>query len=241
MKIRRFEGRVAVVTGGAHGIGKAIAEAFAAEGAVVHVIDVTPGDWFVGDISDPRVLERFAAQVIRQSGHVDCLINNAPPPMAGIDDCDWEGFQKALAIGVSAPFYLTKLLMSHFAPGASIINLSSSRDRMSQPQTESYTAAKGGIAALTHALAVSLAGRARVNSISPGWIDITGSDITGADARQQPVERVGKPEDIAALALFLCSDAAGFITGENICADGGMTRLMIYHGEHGWSYDGEGM
>jgi len=241
MKMRRFEGRVAVVTGGAHGIGKAIAEAFAAEGAVVHVIDVTPGDWFVGDISDPRVLERFAAQVIRQSGHVDCLINNAPPPMAGIDDCDWEGFQKALAIGVSAPFYLTKLLMSHFAPGASIINLSSSRDRMSQPQTESYTAAKGGIAALTHALAVSLAGRARVNSISPGWIDITGSDITGADARQQPVERVGKPEDIAALALFLCSDAAGFITGENICADGGMTRLMIYHGEHGWSYDGEGM
>jgi len=172
---------------------------------------------------------------------VDCLINNAPPPMAGIDDCDWEGFQKALSIGVSAPFYLTKLLMSHFAPGASIINLSSSRDRMSQPQTESYTAAKGGIAALTHALAVSLAGRARVNSISPGWIDITGSDITGADARQQPVERVGKPEDIAALALFLCSDAAGFITGENICADGGMTRLMIYHGEHGWSYDGEGM
>jgi len=241
MKMRRFEGRVAVVTGGAHGIGKAIAEAFAAEGAVVHVIDVTPGDWFVGDISDPRVLERFAAQVIRQSGHVDCLINNAPPPMAGIDDCDWEGFQKALAIGVSAPFYLTKLLMSHFAPGASIINLSSSRDRMSQPQTESYTAAKGGIAALTHALAVSLAGRARVNSISPGWIDITGSDITGADARQQPVGRVGKPEDIAALALFLCSDAAGFITGENICADGGMTRLMIYHGEHGWSYDGEGM
>jgi len=241
MKMRRFEGRVAVVTGGAHGIGKAIAEAFAAEGAVVHVIDVTPGDWFVGDISDPRVLERFAVQVIRQSGHVDCLINNAPPPMAGIDDCDWEGFQKALSIGVSAPFYLTKLLMSHFAPGASIINLSSSRDRMSQPQTESYTAAKGGIAALTHALAVSLAGRARVNSISPGWIDITGSDITGADARQQPVERVGKPEDIAALALFLCSDAAGFITGENICADGGMTRLMIYHGEHGWSYDGEGM
>jgi len=156
--------------------------------------------------------------------------------MTGIDDCDWEGFQRALTIGVTAPFYLTKLFVPHFAPGASVINLSSSRDRMSQPQTESYTAAKGGIAALTHALAISLAGKARVNSISPGWIDTIGSDITGADARQQPVGRVGKPEDIAALALFLCSDSAGFITGENICADGGMTKLMIYHGEHGWVY-----
>ncbi|MBE5775396.1 MAG: SDR family oxidoreductase, partial [Clostridiales bacterium] len=161
METRRFEGKVAVITGGAHGIGKAIADAFEAEGAVVHTIDITPGDWFVGDISDPRVLEQFAEQVMRRSGHVDCLVNNTPPPMTGIDDCDWDGFQKAMAIGVAAPFYLTKLFMPHFAPGASVINLSSSRDRMSQPQTESYTAAKGGIAALTHALAVSLAGRAR--------------------------------------------------------------------------------
>ncbi len=240
MEMRRFEGKVAVITGGAHGIGKAIAEAFKGEGAAVHIIDITPGDWFVGDISDPKVLERFAASVIDTSGRVDCLVNNAPPPMAGIDKCDWNAFQRALAIGVTAPFYLTKLLMPYFAPGASVINLSSSRDRMSQPWTESYTAAKGGIAALTHALAVSLAGKARVNSISPGWIDTTGSDIVGTDAAQQPVGRVGRPEDIAALALFLCSDAAGFITGENICVDGGMTKLMIYHGEHGWTYGDEG-
>ena len=159
--------------------------------------------------------------------------------MRGIDSCTWEEFSHALAVGVTAPFYLTKLLMPYFAPGASVINISSSRDRMSQPQTESYTAAKGGISALTHAMAVSLAGKARVNSISPGWIDTTGSDITGPDAVQQPVGRVGKPEDIAEMVLFLCSEKAGFITGENICIDGGMTRLMIYHGEHGWEFSGK--
>ena len=235
-----FENKVAVVTGGAQGIGRAIAKAFLREGAAVHVIDLRPGDWFVGDVGDRETLERFAAHVIRESGHVDVLVNNALPLMKGIDDCTWEDFSRALAVGVTAPFYLTKLLAPRFAAGASVINIASSRDRMSQPQTESYTAAKGGVAALTHALAVSLAGKARVNSISPGWIDTADSDISGADAAQQPVGRVGRPEDIAELALFLCSDRAGFITGENICVDGGMTRLMIYHGDHGWRYDGEG-
>ena len=232
-----FENKVAVITGGAHGIGKAIADAFAREGAAVYVIDKTPGDWFVGDVSDKETLERFAADVIEKSGRVDYLINNALPLMKGIDECTWEDFSYALAVGVTAPFYLTKLFAPHFAEGAAVINISSSRGRMSQPQTESYTAAKGGIAALTHAMAVSLAGKARVNSISPGWIDTTGSEITGADALQQPVGRVGKPQDIAEMALFLCSGKAGFITGENICIDGGMTRLMIYHGDHSWRYE----
>ena len=231
-----FAGKTAVVTGGARGIGAAIARAFRDAGATVHIIDIAPGDWFVGDVADKGALERFAAQVIGESGRVDVLVNNALPRMAGIDACSYEEFQYALSVGVTAPFYLTKLLAPHFAPGASVVNIASSRDRMSQPQTESYTAAKGGIAALTHALAVSLAGQARVNSISPGWIDTTGADIAGADALQQPAGRVGRPEDIAELALFLCSDRAGFITGENICVDGGMTRLMVYHGEHGWRY-----
>ena len=231
-----FEGKIAVVTGGAHGIGKAISDAFARNGATTHIIDIRPGDWFVGDVSRKETLERFAEHVIRQSGHVDYLVNNTPPLMKGIDECSWEDFSSALAVGVTAPFYLTKLLTPYFAPGAAVINISSSRDRMSQPQTESYSAAKGGIAALTHAMAISLAGKARVNSISPGWIDTTDSAIGGADALQQPVGRVGKPEDIAEMALFLCSDRAGFITGENICVDGGMTRLMVYHGEHGWEY-----
>lgn len=232
----RFENKVAVVTGGAHGIGKAIAEAFRDEGATVYIIDIQPGDWFVGDVGDKETLEKFSKYVIERSGCVDYLINNALPIMKGIDACSYEEFQYALSVGVTAPFYLTKLLAPHFAPGASVINISSSRDRMSQPQTESYSAAKGGISALTHAMAISLSGKARVNSISPGWIDTTDSTINGPDALQQPVGRVGKPEDIASLALFLCSEQAGFITGENICIDGGMTKLMIYHGEHGWSF-----
>ena len=234
--MKTFNQKVAVITGGAQGIGKAIADAFSREGAVVHVIDKQPGDWFVGDVSEKETLERFADSVIEASGHIDYLINNAMPQMKGINECSWEDFSYALAVGVTAPFYLTKLFIPCFASGASVINIASSRDRMSQAQTESYTAAKGGISALTHAMAVSLAGKARVNSISPGWIDTMDSDITGPNALQQPVGRVGKPEDIAEMVLYLCSDKAGFITGENICIDGGMTRLMIYHGEHGWEY-----
>ena len=233
-----FKNKVAVITGGARGIGKVIAEEFKKSGAKVCVIDKTEGDYFVGDISDKQVLETFAKQVITEHGKVDYLINNAIPMTKGIEECTYEEFQYALNVGVTAPFYLAKLFVPYFNEGASIINLSSSRDRMSMPQTESYTAAKGGIAALTHALAVSLAGKVRVNSISPGWIETDGVLYEGPDATQQLVGRVGNPMDIANMALFLCSDKAGFITGENICIDGGMTKQMIYHGEHGWNYEG---
>ena len=232
-----FENKVVVITGGARGIGKAICEHFEKEGAKVCLIDILENDFFVGDISDKANLEAFAKKVIEKYGRVDVLVNNALPIMRGIDTCSFEEFQYALSVGVTAPFYLAKLFMDHFAEGASIINISSSRDRMSQPQTESYTAAKGGISALSHALAVSLAGKVRVNSISPGWIDTAYTVYEGPDAVQQPAGRVGNPDDIAALALFLASDRAGFITGENICVDGGMTRLMIYHGDHGWKLD----
>lgn len=265
-----FKDKVAVVTGGAQGIGRCIAEEFLKAGAQVCVIDKQEGDHFVGDIADKQTLEQFTQEVIAKHGHVDYLINNALPLMKGIDACSYEEFQYAMSVGVTAPFYLAKLFAPHFADGAAIVNISSSRDRMSQPQTESYTAAKGGISALTHALAISLAGRVRVNSISPGWIDtaytvyegdrVSESRVMLASARpmvackartlpsgrrldrrsspdavQQPVGRVGNPLDIANMVLFLCSDKAGFITGENICIDGGMTHQMIYHGDHGWT------
>ena len=230
-----FQNKVVVVTGGANGIGRCIAEEFTKAGATVCVIDKAPGDHYVGDISRQDVLEAFAAEVIAKHGHIDVLVNNALPITRGIGICTYEEFQYALAVGVTAPFYLSKLFAPHFAPGGSILNISSSRDRMSQPQSESYTAAKGGIAALTHALAVSLSGKVRVNSISPGWIDTAYTVYEGPDAYQQPAGRVGNPMDIANMALFLCSDKAGFITGENVCIDGGQTKLMIYHGDHGWT------
>ncbi|MBR1726205.1 MAG: SDR family oxidoreductase [Muribaculaceae bacterium] len=232
-----FKDKIVIVTGGAQGIGRCIAEEFQKAGATVCVIDKQPGNHYVGDIADKRTLERFANEVIGQYSHMDYLINNALPLMKGIDECSYEEFQYALSVGVTAPFYLAKLFAPHFAEGAAIVNISSSRDRMSQPQTESYTAAKGGIAALTHALAVSLAGKVRVNSISPGWIDTNYKVYEGPDAIQQPAGRVGNPLDIANMVLYLCSDKAGFITGENICIDGGMTRQMIYHGDNGWTLE----
>ena len=231
-----FQDKIAVITGGAGGIGRCIRGEFEKAGAKVCVIDIADNPYFVGDIGEEATVRRFAEKVIADHGHVDYLINNAPPLFKGIDQCTYEEFNYALRVGVSAAFLLTQLFLPHFAPGASIVNISSSRDRMSQPFSESYTAAKGGIAALTHALAVSLSGKVWVNSISPGWIDTGYTVYHGSDALQQPAGRVGNPLDIANMVLYLCSDKAGFITGENICIDGGMTRQMIYHNDWGWTY-----
>ena len=232
-----FQDKVVVVTGGARGIGRCIREQFERAGARVAVIDLLENDYFVGDLADRATLEAFAGKVISEFGRVDALVNNAAPKMCGLSSCSYEDFEYALRVGVTAPFYLSRLFAPYFSQGASIVNISSTRDRMSQAETESYTAAKGGISALTHAMAVTLSGRVRVNAISPGWIDNACTVYEGPDAVQQPAGRVGNPMDVADMVLYLCSDHAGFITGENVCIDGGMTRQMIYHGDHGWTLD----
>ena len=256
----------AVITGGANGIGRCIAEAFLRKGAAVTVIDVdkSAGDtlqeahanlrFFHGNIAEKETLERFVDSLSHPSVHlpsanapyraadifplpVDFLINNACIGRRGIlSCCSYEDFEYVQRVGVTAPYYLTSLLLQRnlLAPNASIVNISSTRANQSQPDTEAYSATKGGISALTHALAVSLAGKARVNAINPGWIDTTDSTFTGADKTQHPAGRVGTPSDIAEMVLFLCSEKAGFITGESITIDGGMSRLMVYHGDHGW-------
>lgn len=234
-----FKNKIAVITGGAQGIGRCIADEFRKQGASVCIIDRQPNEYFVGDISSEQVLRDFAGKVIAEYGRIDYLINNAIPLSKGLNTCTYDEFNYALRVGVTAPFFLTKLFMPYFGKGAAIVNISSSRDRMSQPDTESYTAAKGGIATLTHAMAVTLAGKVRVNSISPGWIDTSYREYSGPDAFQHPAGRVGNPMDIANMVLFLCSDKAGFITGENVCIDGGMTRQMIYHDDYGWELKGE--
>ncbi len=237
MSSNYFLNKVVVVTGGAHGIGKEIVESFKKEGALVATIDINDNYYFKGDLSKKEILEEFANKVINEFKRVDFIINNAAPLSKGLSTCNYDEFEYALKVGVTAPFYLTKLLMNYLTLNACIINISSTRDRMSQQETESYSAAKGGIYALTHAMAVTLAGKARVNSISPGWIDTTNSNFTGPDATQHLVKRVGKPCDIANMVLFLCSDKASFITGENITIDGGMSRLMIYHNDNKWKFE----
>ena len=228
--------KIAVVTGGAQGIGKAICEAFREQGITVCTIDLQDNGYFVGDIADEQVLRRFAAKVIADHGAIDYLINNACLSRGGLNTCSYDDFNYVLRIGVTAPFYLTQLFQNHFNLGASIVNISSTRHLMSQADTESYTAAKGGITALTHAMAVTLAGKARVNAISPGWIDTTGTTFSGSDAGQHPAGRVGNPADIVNAVLFLCDPKNSFITGENITIDGGMTKLMVYHNDFGWRY-----
>lgn len=229
--------KVAVVTGGASGIGKAICDEFKAQNITVCTIDVLPNDYFVGDIADEKILTQFAQKVIDEHKKIDYLINNACLMKGGLATASYEDFLYVLKVGAVAPFMLTKLFMNHLQDNASIVNISSSRHLMSQADTESYTAAKGAISSLTHAMAVTLRGKARVNSISPGWIDTTNSEFSSADKLQHLVNRVGVPKDIVNAVMFLCSEKSSFITGQDIVVDGGMTKQMIYHDDYDWYYN----
>lgn len=241
-----FSDRVIAITGGANGIGAEIASEFKAAGGSVCIIDRSRGEGlryadlsYEGDIACEAALEAFVSKVVERFGRVDVLINNACLSKRGIlSGCTGEDFLYVQRVGVLAPYLLTGLLLEHFSEGAAIVNLCSTRAFMSQADTESYSAAKGGILALTHALAASLGGRVRVNAISPGWIDTGGYELSGADHAQHLAGRVGITRDIARMALYLCSEDAAFITGENIVIDGGMTKRMVYHGDEGWEYTG---
>jgi len=247
----KFESKNVVVTGGANGIGKRIAEQFLAQGANVAVIDKDgdAGEAFAsahagrvffsrGDVSEEETVARFVAEVAARFGEVHALVNNAGLGRGGIlSGCSAEDFLYVYRTCVLAPYLLTRGLMEFFAKGAAVVNIASTRALMSQPDTESYTAAKGGVVALTHALAASLAGRVRVNCVSPGWI--TSAELPDVEHQQHPAGRVGKPEDIAAMVLYLCGEEAGFITGQNFVVDGGMTKLMIYNGDNGWKLETE--
>lgn len=231
-----FKDKVVVITGGAQGIGEALSKEFTKLGAHVCIIDQQSNHYFQGDLADGQVIQQFAAKVIEDYGGLDLLINNAAPLFKGLTECSYEEFNLALSVGVTAPFMLTKLFADYFKPGASIINISSTRDRMSQAHSESYSAAKGGISALTRSLAVTLAGKVRVNSISPGWIDTTNTKASTSDDLQHLVHRIGQVEDVVHAVKFLASPEAGFITGEDLTLDGGMSKLMIYHDDAGWTY-----
>ena len=250
-----FKSKFAIVTGGANGIGRCITETFLREGIYVIIIDtdkesgellqeLNPNLKFIhGDIGVKITLEKFVESL---ENPVDFLINNACISRKGIlTNCTWEDFEYVQKVGIIAPYYLTSLLFNRnlLSQGGSVINISSTRAYQSQKDTESYSAVKGGLIALTHAMAISLAGYARVNSISPGWIDtyfyqknIAYVSRSKEEFLQHPTGRIGLPEDIAEMALFLCSNKAGFITGENITIDGGMTKLMIYNEENGWEF-----
>ena len=183
------------------------------------------------------MLEDFTRQVIEKYGNIDYLVNNAGMAKGGLLTCDYENFLYLQKLGLVAPFMLTKLLMNNFNENASIVNISSTRAFQSQEDWESYASIKGGIVSLTHSMAVTLKGKVRVNCISPGWIDTKNLTFSQSDISQHLTNSVGKPEDVSNLVLFLCSQKAKFITGENIKIDGGMSKLMIYHDDYGWEYN----
>ena len=248
-----FSGKHALITGGANGIGRCVAAHFLAAGAFVTIVDIdlAAGDtlakqhpniqFFHADVAEQKQLETLVKTITQP---VDVLVNNACISRDGLlSGCSYADFLYVQQVGLVAPYYLTKLLLGEhlLSKGASIINIASTRAQQSQADTESYTAAKGGILALTHAMAVTLAENARVNAISPGWIDTTNHQHleksvqhSTADKKQHPAGRIGKPEDIAEMVLFLSSEKAGFITGENITISGGMDKVMVYHDDGGW-------
>lgn len=234
-----YSQKAALVTGGARGIGKAVAELLLERGYRVAVCDVKPsGDLesglaFIGcDVSREPSVRACIGQVVRRFGRLDALVNNAGiaspqnGPVAKLALAEWN---RRICTNLTSVFLTAKHAAPHLrrARGA-MVNIASTRALQSEPDTEAYAAAKGGMVALTHALAVSLGPDVRVNCVSPGWIDTGKSKLRRVDHDQHPAGRVGRVQDVAEMVWFLLSERAGFTTGANFVVDGGMTRKMVY-------------
>lgn len=253
---KEYQNSVVVVTGGAQGIGYAISKAYLDEGAYVCILDIDEealtelkdidfksyGDrvmYIECDLEKEEDIKRSCEEIIQRFKNIDILINNAGiGSTKSIFERDTAEWDRVINVNLRAPYLMTKYLAQHIKEGGCIINIASTRAFMSEPNTEPYSASKGGLVALTHSLAVSLAPyKIRVNCISPGWIETsnykkrskrTVPQLREIDHNQHPARRVGVPEDIAYACLFLSSKKAGFIIGTNLTVDGGMTIKMIY-------------
>lgn len=255
-----FTNKTYVITGGASGIGRCIATELYRLGANIIIFDKNIEKkqelerkfsenfrflYVIVDLENKTEIDFALEKVQKFQKQIHGIIHNAADSKGGIKSATYEDFLNVQKINVVAPFYITKLLLPILTEKASIIHIASTRAFMSQMDTESYSASKGALLSLTHALSISLAGKARVNSISPGWIDTSYCrktenmpHLTKEDHSQHPSKRVGNPFDIARAVLFLLDEENDFLNGENIVIDGGMSKQMIYHNDHGWTFEG---
>jgi NAD(P)-dependent dehydrogenase (short-subunit alcohol dehydrogenase family) len=244
-----FQNQVVVITGGANGIGKGLASAYAEKGAAVVIADVSEekgrqtaaelneqygtGLFVQTDVRKENDIVHLMEAAVHTYGRIDVLINNA-----GVSrwkspyDLTIEEWDDVLNTNLRSVFLGSREAARYMkeSGGGAIINIASTRAAMSEPNSEAYAATKGGILSLTHALAVSLGkDRITVNAISPGWIETNDyEELRSIDHTQHPSQRVGKPEDIAKACLYLSAKGNDFVTGINLVVDGGMTRKMIY-------------
>jgi NAD(P)-dependent dehydrogenase (short-subunit alcohol dehydrogenase family) len=240
---REYSQKAALVTGGAHGSGKASALALAARGYRVVIADrdaqtgrktaaQTELAFVRCDVARESDVRACVRQVLRRCGRLDALVNNAgiaDPASGPLEKLSLREWNRRIGANLTGMFLMAKHAAPHLRrTRGAVVNIASTRALQSEPDTEAYAASKGGVVALTHALALSLGPQVRVNCVSPGWIDTGKSKLARTAHAQHPVGRVGRPEDVAELVAFLLSDAAGFATGQNYLLDGGMTRKMIY-------------
>lgn len=239
-----------IVTGGGHGIGKQICLDFLKVGDLVCFIDINKdmgielaneNDYlyfYHGDVANKEDLKQFVKFAKEKMGRIDVLVNNAGGGLKGIlSDLDYDSFDYVLAVGLKAPYELSRLCKEELIKNKGrIINIASSRAFQSEPDSEAYASAKGGIVALSHALAISLGPDVLVNCIAPGWINVSDSnDFSDEDTAAIPAGKIGVPKDIVDMVIFLCDH--DFITGETITIDGGMNKRMVYHGDWNWQYN----